>query len=71
MFVSCFRYFWFTHRKLDSELVPFDSEIEITLRNLRRVRRIEESMTENIDQNLNVNNKRVEVLVTRHRTLDD
>lgn len=59
------------HRKLDSKLVPFDSKIEITLRNLRRVRRIEKNMTENIDHNLNVNNERVEVPIARHMTLDD
>lgn len=53
------------------ELMPFDIGIERSLRNLRRVRRLEENITRNINQNLNIDDEKIDVLVARKRNLDD
>lgn len=41
------------------------------MRNLRRVRRLEENTARNINQNLNIDDEKIDVLVARKRNLDD
>ena len=59
------------HRRLEAELIPLDTEIERTLRNLKKVRSVEESsMAEQREGNQNIPIVATDRSQQRHRTME-
>ena len=52
-----FRKFYFMHRKSESDLFPLNTELERTLRNLRKVRNAETEIMENESMSQTVEQK--------------